>query len=117
MFLNKVIMIGNLTDNPEVRKAGESYVCRFSLATNRVYTTRSGEREEEPCFIDVTVWGKQGEACGQYLAKGRSVYVEGRLVYRVWRNDKGERRSCHEIVAEHVKFLGGGKGNGNEEQH
>ena len=116
MFLNKVIMIGNLTANPELKQTpGGGLVCCFSLATNRVYTTRSGEKEEEPCFIDVTVWGKQGEACGKYLSKGRSVYIEGRLVYRVWRNDKGERRSCHEICAEHVQFLGSGKG-GNDEQ-
>ena len=116
MFLNKVIMIGNLTRDPEIRQTGHgSLVCCFPLATNRSYTRQNGEREDEACYIDVTVWGKSGEACGKYLKKGRSVYVEGRLVYRTWTNERGERRSCHELCAEHVQFLSSGKGDEHEE--
>jgi len=110
MFLNKIIMIGNLTTEPALKQTGRGSVCTFSIASNRPYTA-NGEQREDTCYIGVTVWGKQGESCARYLTKGRAIFVEGRLNYYTWTNENGEKRSRHEITAEHVTFLGGGGGN------
>lgn len=107
---NKVILMGNLTKDPELRYIPSgAAVCDMSIATNRKYTA-GGEKKEETCFIDIVVWGKQGEASAQYLTKGRPVLVEGRLVLQTWEKD-GAKRSKHVIVAERVQFLGNGSGN------
>jgi single-strand DNA-binding protein len=105
MSFNKVIMVGNLTADPELRyTASGTAVCNMRLAVNTKY--KSGdEQKESVCYIDVVVWGKQGESCSQYLAKGRQVLVEGRLDFRTWESD-GQKRSKHEIVAQTVRFLG-----------
>lgn len=117
MFFNKIFMIGNLTGEPELKQTGRGSVCTFSIASNRVYTVNNGERREETCFVGVTVWGKQGESCARYLTKGRAVLVEGRLSYQTWKNEYGETRSRHEIIAEHINFLSGGsQGDGTHEQ-
>ena len=111
--LNKALMIGNLTRDPELRyTSGGSPVCNFSIAVNRYYNDKSGDRKEETTFLRVTVWGKQGEHCAQYLAKGRSVFVEGRLQSRSWETEDGQKRSSIDLVAENVQFLTGKSGSG-----
>ena len=106
---NKMIAMGNLTKDPVLRTIPSgAQVCDMSLATNRTFMV-GGEKREETCFIDVAVWGKQGEACGKFLKKGRPVLIEGRLVLQQWEKD-GEKRSKHIITAERVQFLGAPKG-------
>jgi single-strand DNA-binding protein len=110
---NKVVLMGNLTRDPELRYIPSGApVCNFDLAINRSYTTGAGEKRDEVCFITIVVWQKQAEACGQYLRKGRPVLVEGRLQQRAWETPEGQKRSKHEVVAERVQFLGGSNGNG-----
>ena len=103
---NKVILLGRLTRDPELRytPAG-SPVCNFDLAVNRSYTTQAGERRDEVCFITIVVWGKQAETCAEYLKKGRQTLVEGRLSQRSWETPEGQKRSKHEVVADRVQFL------------
>jgi single-strand DNA-binding protein len=114
-MFNKVIMVGNLTQDPELRyTASGTAVGNLRIAVSSKY--RSGdEYKEETLFIDVVVWGKQGETCSQYLSKGRQVLVEGRLQERSWESD-GQTRRKTEIVANTVRFLGrkgeGGGGGG-----
>ena len=107
---NKVILLGNLTRDPELRHtpAGMA-VCSFDLAVNRSYTTKAGERKEEACFITVVAWDKQAQTCAEYLSKGRQVLVEGRLQHRSWETQDGQKRSKHEVVAERVQFVGARK--------
>ncbi len=108
--LNKVFLIGNLTRDPELRYIPSgAAVASFGLATNRVYTTSSGEKKQETCFVKVVVWGRMAEVCGEYLSKGRPVFIEGRLQYRAWDGPGGEKRSMLEVRAERVQFLGRGE--------
>ena len=108
---NKVILMGNLTRDPELRAIPSgAQVCNFDLAMNRVYTTQAGERKEEVCYMTIVVWGKQGENCAQYLKKGRQALVEGHLQQRSWTTPEGQKRSKLEVVAERVQFLGDGQG-------
>ena len=111
--LNKVLLIGRLTRDPESRTtpSGAS-VTAFGLAVNRVYTRRdSGEKVEETCFVDVEAWGRTGENIQRYMRKGRQLFVEGRLKFDSWERD-GQRRSKLSVVAENVQFLGGRDDNG-----
>jgi single-strand DNA-binding protein len=111
--LNKVLLIGNLTRAPELRHtASGSAVADLRLAVNRNYTTQSGEKREEACFLTVVVWGKQAESCVEYLDKGSPIFVEGRLQTRDWEAKDGGKRSATEIVAERVQFLGRSKHGG-----
>lgn len=115
--LNKVILIGNLTRDPEIRYTPKgSAVCDLGLAVNRRYTTESGERQEEVTFLDVVLWGKQAELAGQYLHKGRSVFIEGRLQMDTWEDKAtGQKRNKIKIVSENMQFIdskGGGAGGG-----
>ncbi len=111
---NKVILMGNLTRDPELRYTPSGApVCNFDLAMNRAYTTQAGEKKDEVCFVSVVVWGKQAESSGQYLAKGRSVLVEGHLQQRSWESPEGQKRSKIEVVAERVQFMGGKPGSTN----
>ena len=104
--LNKVLLIGNLTRDPELRYIPSgTAVANFSLATNRVYMTSSGEKKQETCFVRVVVWGRIAETCGEYLSKGSQVFVEGRLQYRTWDSPSGEKRNTLEVRAERVQFL------------
>ncbi len=104
---NRVIMVGNLTRDPELRHLDSgTAVATLGLATNRRYTTRDGEQREEVCFIDVSVWDRMAENCCQYLTKGRQILVEGTLTFRQWETETGEKRSRHEIRALNVQFLG-----------
>jgi single-strand DNA-binding protein len=102
---NKVILIGNLTKDPEIRYTPNgTAVASFRLAVNRRY--KQGEEfKEEVCYIDIVVFGKQAESCGQYLNKGSGVIVEGRLQERRWDTEDGQKRSKHEVVAQTVRFL------------
>lgn len=114
---NKVILLGNLTRDPELRYTPSgSPVCSFDLAVDRSYTTQAGERRDEVCYITVVVWGKQAEACAEYLAKGRPTLVEGRLTQRSWETPEGQKRTKHEVVAERVQFLGSRRGAPPEEE-
>ncbi len=104
--LNRVFLMGNLTKDIELNhgKNGQP-VTNIRLAVNRVYTTQSGEKKEEVCFVTVVVWGKQAEACHTYLKKGSSIFVEGRLQYRTWEDQQGVKKSVLEVVADRVQFL------------
>ena len=103
---NKVFLMGNLTRDPELRyTASGAAVASFGLAVNRKF--KQGEEwKDEVCFVDITVWAKQGENCAQYLNKGSLVYLEGRLNYQTWEADGGKKRSKLEVVANNVQFLG-----------
>ncbi len=104
--LNMVLLIGNLTRDPELRytTSGDP-VANLGLAVNRVYTTREGEKKKEACFLTVVVFGKQAENCGEYLSKGSGVFVEGRLQMRSWETEQKEKRTVIEVVARSVQFL------------
>ena len=102
---NKVIFIGNLTRNPEVRYTPNGTpVTSFGLAINRRFR-QAEDLREEVCYIDIVVFGKQAEHCGQYLSKGNGVIVDGRLQQRRWETEDGQKRSKHEVVAQTITFL------------
>ncbi len=112
--VNKVILIGNLGRDPELRytQSGQA-VANFTLATTENWNDRSsGERVERTEWHRIVVWGRSGEMCAKYLSKGRTVYVEGRLQTREWEDREGQKRRTTEINAQTVQFLGGPKGSG-----
>jgi len=113
---NKVLLMGNLTRDPELRYIPSgTAVAKFGLAVNRDYVDRqSGDKKESVCFVDITVWGKQAETCNQYLTKGRPVFIEGRLEFSSWETKEGDKRTKLEVVAERVQFLGGRKVEGGD---
>jgi single-strand DNA-binding protein len=105
--LNRVILIGNLTRDPELRfTPGGSAVAGFGLAVNRTYTNKQGEKVENVDFFNIVVWAKLAELCTEYLKKGSPVAIEGRLQSRSWETDQGQKRSTVEVIAENVQFLG-----------
>ena len=105
--LNKVFLIGNLTRAPELRYTPSgAAVADMRLAVSRRYTTQSGEKREDTCFLNVVVWGKSAENCSQYLDKGSPILVEGRLQTRDWETKDGQKRNVVEVVAERVQFMG-----------
>lgn len=105
MNLNKVFIIGNLTRNPELRTLPSGApVTSFGVATNRVWKNQQGEKQEEVQFHNVVVFGKQAEIANQYLAKGRMVFIEGRLKTSVWDAQDGTKRSRTEIISERIQF-------------
>lgn len=107
MNLNKAMLIGNLTRDPEVRTTptGQT-VCSFGLATNRRWTDKDGQRQEQVEFHNIVAWGKLAEICGQYLVKGKQVYIEGRLQTRKWQGADGVDKQRTEIVADTMQMLG-----------
>jgi single-strand DNA-binding protein len=106
--LNRIILIGNLTADPEMRYTPSGTArTRFSIAINRQYKDSSGQLQEEVTFVPIVVWGSQAENCANYLSKGRSVAVDGRLRIDSFENAEGERRKVVEVVASNVQFLGG----------
>jgi single-strand DNA-binding protein len=109
--VNKAILIGNLGRDPELRytQNGQA-VANFTLATNETWTDKSGERVERTEWHRIVVWGKMAESCGQYLSKGRTVYIEGRIQTREWEDKDGNKRYTTEINAQTVQFLGGPRG-------
>ncbi|MEK7770853.1 MAG: single-stranded DNA-binding protein [candidate division NC10 bacterium] len=105
--LNRVFLMGNLTRAPELRYTPSgTAVADLRLAVNHNYTTQSGEKREDTCFLTVVVWGKQAESCGEYLDKGSPIMVEGRLQTRDWETKDGQKRNVVEVVAERVQFMG-----------
>lgn len=104
--LNKVQLIGNLTRDPELRYTPNgNAVCTFGIATNRYWTTESGEKREEVDFHKVVAWNKLAELCSQFLTKGRKVYVEGRLSTRNWTGQDGQQKSTTEVVIDDMILL------------
>ncbi|MEK6786608.1 MAG: single-stranded DNA-binding protein [Nitrospira sp.] len=102
---NKVILMGNLTRNPELRYTPSGTpVASFGLAVSRRFK-QGDDLKEEVCFVDIVVFGKQAEHCGQYLSKGNGAIVEGRLQQRRWETEDGQKRSKHEVVAQTVTFM------------
>jgi single-strand DNA-binding protein len=104
--VNRIIIIGNLGSEPEMRFTPNGKpVTSFSAATNRRYTTSDGERREETEWFTIVTWGRLAEQCNQYLTKGRLVYVEGRFRSHTWEGQDGQKRYRNEIVADRVSFL------------
>jgi len=106
--VNRVILIGNLTRDPQLRYLpSQTAVAEFGLAINHKFKTASGEQRDEVCFIDCTAFGKAGELINQYCQKGRQLYVEGRLKYDTWEDKNGGgKRSKHVVVVDNFQFLG-----------
>ena len=117
MSINKVVVSGNLTRDPELRMAGQTPVLQMGIAVNdRKKNNETGQWEDVPNFFDVTVWGARGESLSRFLTKGTKVVVSGRLRWSQWQNAQGEKRSKVEIVADDVEFMSsrnsdGGSGN------
>ena len=108
--LNKVFLAGNLTRDPEVRYTPSgTAVAKLGLAVSDSYTNKAGEKVETTCFVDVDVWSRQAEACGEYLSKGSPVLVEGRLQLDQWESKEGEKRSKLKVHADRIQFLGRSK--------
>ena len=107
--INRVVLVGNLTRDPELRHTPSGMaVCSLRIAVNtRRKDSSTGEWTEKPNYFDITVWGNQAESCAQYLAKGRPVAVDGRLEWREWDAQDGTKRQAVEIIADSVQFLGG----------
>ena len=112
--LNKVMLIGNLTRDPELRYTPKgTAVADIGMAINRVRTDEQGQRQEDTTFVDVTLWGRQAELAQQYLSKGRPVYIEGRLQMDTWEDKaSGQKRSKLKVVGENMQFLGSSGGGG-----
>lgn len=109
---NKVLLMGNLTRDPEVRYTPKgTAIATLGLAVNRTWSTEAGEKKEEVTFVDVDVWGRQAETIGQYMSKGRPIFIEGRLKLDQWDDkESGQKRSKLKVVCENFQFLGAPKG-------
>jgi single-strand DNA-binding protein len=113
--LNKVMLIGNLTRDPELKYTpGNQAVCEVGLAVNRKYRTKDGEDREETTFVDCEAWGKQAEVIKQYMTKGKPIFIEGRLKLDTWEDKDGGKRSKMRVVIENFQFLGSAGGGGGE---
>lgn len=105
---NKVILLGNLTRDPELRVTPSGLsICKMGLAVNRTYKDRDGNKREDTTFVDVEAFGQQAEVLSKYMAKGRPIFVEGRLKFDTWENAEGEKRSKLGVVLENFQFVGG----------
>jgi len=115
--LNRVLIAGNLTDDPQLRATpGGARVCEFTLALNRSYKSKqSEERIEEVAFVDVVTWGRTAEVSAEYLKKGRSAFVEGRLTQSRWESPEGKKMSRLRVTAENVQFMSPRAGDGPRE--
>ncbi len=108
--LNKVLLIGNLTRDPEVRMMSSGRpVCNFGLALNRTYKDSDGNKKEEVTFVDVECFGPRAEAVGRFFTKGRPIFVEGRLKLDQWESKEGEKRSAIRVVLDNFEFVDGGR--------
>jgi single-strand DNA-binding protein len=111
--VNKVILVGNLGANPELRYTqGQQAVANLRIATTERWTDKNGQKQEATEWHRVVVWGRQAEICGQYLTKGRQVFIEGSIRTRQWQDQQGQKRFTTEIVARNVQMLGGRGGEG-----
>ena len=107
MSFNKVILMGNLTRDPEVRELpGGGSVTTLGLAVNEKWTTKDGEKREDVCFVDVDAFGRQGEVVMEYFGKGKPSLVEGKLRFRTWEDGDGNKRSKHSLVLDRFSFVG-----------
>lgn len=114
--LNKVILIANLTRDPELRYTpNNTAVCNIGLAVNRKYKSSDGQQQEETTFIDCEAWGKTGEAINQYMRKGRAIFVEGRLKLDTWQDKDGSNRSKLKVVVESFQFIDGKQDGGKQQ--
>lgn len=108
MSVNKVILIGRLGSNPEIRYTPSgAAVANFNIATNESWNDKNGQKQERTEWHRVVVWGKLAQLCGEYLTKGRQVYLEGRLQTRQWQDKEGQTKYTTEVIANTVQFLGG----------
>jgi single-strand DNA-binding protein len=108
MSVNKVLLIGRLGQNPEIRfTPSGAAVANFSLATNESWNDKSGQKQERTEWHRVVVWGKLAQLCGEYLSKGRQAYIEGRLQTRQWQDKEGQTKYTTEVIANNIQFLGG----------
>jgi single-strand DNA-binding protein len=118
--INRVVLVGNLTRDPELRHTPSgTAVCKLRIAVNTRQKDAQGNWGDKPNYFDVTVWGNQGESCAQFLSKGRPVGVDGRLDWREWEAQDGTKRQAVEIIADTVQFLGSrgdGEGGGGGER-
>ena len=115
--LNKVLLMGNLTRDPELRYIPSgSAVTSFTIAMNRVYKLQTGEKKEEVSFVRVVVWARLAEVCNDYLKKGSPVFVEGRLQSRSWDTPDGQKRSTLEVIASNIQFLKAGTPGGRSQE-
>jgi single-strand DNA-binding protein len=113
--INRVVLTGNLTRDPELRStSGGTSVCSLRIATNTRRRDANGEWGDKANYFDVTVWGAQGENCARFLAKGRPVAIDGRLEWREWEDQNGNKRQAVEIIADSVQFLGGREDGGGQ---
>ena len=111
--ISRVVLVGNLTKDPELRPTSGSSLCKLRIAVNTRRKDETGQWVDKPNYFDITVWGNQGERCAQYLTKGRPVAIDGRLEWREWETPEGNKRQAVDIVADTVQFLGGrGDGEG-----
>jgi single-strand DNA-binding protein len=111
--INKVILVGNLGKDPELRHTPQGQaVCNFSIATSESWNDKSGQKQERTEWHRIVVWGKLGELCAKYLSKGRQAYIEGKLQTRAWDDKDGQKRYTTEVIALTVQFLGAGAGAG-----
>ncbi len=107
--LNRVLLMGNLTRDPELKYTPSGTpVVSFGIAVNRIFKNQAGEKKEETCFVRIVTFGKQAESCNQFLAKGRLVFIEGRLQYRTWEYN-GQKFNAMDVIADRVQFLSRGK--------
>lgn len=121
MRMNKVMLVGNLTRDPTLRKTPAGVACAdLSLAVNESYTGKDGKTQESACFVDVVTWEKQAEACCEFLQKGAPVFVEGKLQYDQWEDKEGQKRNRIRIRADRVQFMGkpaGANGRRGDDSH
>ena len=111
--VNKVILIGNLTRDPQLRYTpNQMAVCEFGLATNRKWRNKAGEMQDEVCFVDLVAWGKQAETIQKYVTKGQQIFIEGRLTFDQWEGKDGQKRSRLRVTVDNFQFLGAPKGGG-----
>ncbi len=111
MRMNKVMLVGNLTRDPVLRKTPAGVACAdLSLAVNESYTGKDGKVQETACFVEVVSWEKQAEACCEYLRKGAPVFVEGKLQFEQWEDKEGQKRNKLRVRADRVQFMGGKPG-------
>lgn len=111
--INRVVLTGNLTRDPELRHLPSGMaVCKLRLAVNTRRKDNTGQWVDKPNYFDITVWGAQGENCANYLSRGRPVAIDGRLEWREWQDQQGNKRQSVEIIADTVQFLGSRDGSG-----
>lgn len=109
---NKVLLMGNLTRDPELRyTAGGTAIARFGMAINRMYKAQDGEQKKETCFVDVSMFGRRAEVISEYFSKGSSIFIEGRLRFEQWESQDGQKRNRLSVMAENFEFVGSSQKN------